>query len=119
MFRTHYRWMITLAAAGCLSACQTVKIPDLEFMKSLSDGFEEATNIGEAPEVINTSLSAEETRSAEVWDAQARALIAARDANALPDTNFIPKTDAQIAQETAALKARLQAYKADDPVGGF
>ena len=101
MFRTKYRWLITLAAAGSLSACQTVKIPDFEFMKSLADGFEEATNIGEAPEGQSTTLSPEETRSAEAWDAQARALIAARDAKALPDPDFVPKTDAQIAQETA------------------
>ena len=119
MFRTHYKWMITLAAAGCLSACQTVKIPEFEFMKSLADGFEEATNIGEAPDGQNTSLSPEEIRSAEAWDTQAKALIAARDAKALPDYDFVPKTDAEIAQEKAALKARVHAYKADDPVGGF
>ena len=119
MFRTHYKWLITLAAAGCLSACQTVKIPDFEFMKSLADGFEEATNIGEAPEGRSASLAPEETRSAEAWDAQARALIAARDAKALPDADFVARTDAEIAQETAALKARVHAYKADDPVGGF
>ena len=119
MLRTKHRLIITLAAAGCLSACQTVKIPEFEFMKSLADGFEEATNIGEAPEGQSTALSPEETRSAEAWDAQARALMAARDAKALPDPDFTPKTEAQIAQEKAALKARVHAYKADDPVGGF
>ena len=118
MFRTNYRWMIILAAAG-MSACQTVKIPDFDFVQSLADGFEEATNIGEAPEVQNIALDLEETRSADAWDTQAKALVAARDSKAVEAVDLTPKTDAVLAQEKAALKARVHAYKADDPVGGF
>ena len=119
MFRLNYKWLIMLAAAGSLSACQTVKIPDFEFMNLLEEGFEQASSIGETPDYAATPAAPTNIRSADDWDAQAKALIYERDANNVQGTEFIPKTDAQIAQEKAALKARVHAYKADDPVGGF
>ncbi len=103
-----------IAATACLSACSTVKMPNLDFFQS-SEFEEEAKNIGDYPDVADTPAVPTDVRSAKRWDKQARKLIAKRDTFDTPRPVDPTRTETEIARDTEALKARARAYKADDP----
>lgn len=107
-----------ILAAASLSACSTVKMPNLDFFKSL--GFEDeddAKSLGEYPSIADTPTTPTDVRSAAVWDSEAKKLIAERDAfNAAKSSIAEPlRSEAELEREAAELRARVQAYKADDP----
>ena len=117
MTRSKLATLSLILAAASLSACSTVKMPNLDFLKSL--GFEEddAENLGEYPSIADTPTEPTDVRSAAVWDAEAKKLIQERDAfNAAKSGIDAPaKSEAELEREAAALRARVQAYKLDDP----
>lgn len=105
-----------IIAAASLSACSTVKLPNLDIFKA--SAFEEdAKNIGDYPSVSDTPSAPTDVRSAALWDIEANKLLRERDAfkQGRTDTLEPAKSEVELARELAALRARARAYKADDP----
>lgn len=105
-----------ILAAASLSACSTVKMPNLDFLK-FSEFEEDAKNIGDYPSIADTPTAPTDVRSAALWDIEANKLIKERDAfSAAKGSIEEPlKSEADLAREAAALRARVRAYKLDDP----
>jgi len=105
-----------ILAAASLSACSTVSMPNLDFLKS-SEFEEDAKNIGDYPDVADTPTAPTDVRSSALWDIEAKKLIAERDAFNKDRGQFseTPKSEAELAREAAALRAKARAYQADDP----
>jgi len=91
-------------------------MPNLDFLKS-SDFAEDAKNIGDYPRVADTPTAPTDVRSAELWDVEAEKLIQQRDSfnTGLAGVAEPAKSEAELARELAALRAKVRAYKADDP----
>ena len=107
---------LLILAAASLSACSTVKMPNLDFFKSL--GFEDDTkSLSEYPSIADTPTAPTDVRSAQQWDSEAKKLMQERDAFNTERGEFseAPKSADELAREAAALRARVHAYKADDP----
>lgn len=111
----YYKVIVLSAAAGCVSACSTVKMPTIdvpgipEFKEAaakLVDGYPDASEAPERPEDL---------RSAREWDAAARELIAHKNGFDLPPLGDMPATDADIEAEVTALRDLVRSYKLDDP----
>ena len=100
-----------------MSACQTVKMPKLDLMKS-PEFSEDAANIEkDYPRVKDAPLAPTDIRSDVQWDRDARAMQALRKRPDLIENQpGLTETDAQAEYET--LKAKAQAYKLDDPASG-
>jgi len=103
-----------LGAVAVLSGCSTVRIPNVDFLK-LPEFREDANNIKDYPKVSDAPLAPTDVRSAAQWDADAKAIIAKRDAERaageIADAPVVPLSP----EEQAALKAKVRAYKLDDP----
>jgi len=106
---------VALGLGACLtmSACQTVKMPKLDLMKS-PEFSEDAANIEkDYPRVKDAPLAPTDIRSDVQWDRDARAMQALRKRPDLIENQpGLTETDAQAEYET--LKAKAQAYKLDD-----
>jgi len=107
--------ILVLTALSGLSACSTVKVPNIDFVKL--PGFEkEAENIGGYPNAAEAPEAPTDTRSKSAWDSAAKDIIRQRDGFVIPSTGNDPiKTDAQIEQELQRLKEKAREYKLDDP----
>lgn len=105
-----------IAAAASLTACSTVSMPNLDFLKS-SEFEEDAKNIGDYPSIADTPSAPTDIRSASLWDIEAKKLMKERDEfNASRAGLQEPvKSDAELERELAALRAKARAYQADDP----
>ena len=106
---------ISLVSAALLSACTTVKMPNIdvpglpEFKKAaakLIEGF---------PEVSSAPVRPKDLRSSSDWDVAAKTLLTQRDAFIVPEKGNMPETPEAVASEIEALKAQVHAYKLDDP----
>lgn len=107
-----------LLGVFALASCQTIKMPNLDVLKS-PEFREEAANIpksfpvpGEAP------VRPKDVRSDKQWDQDARALQQLRDdyvPTAIDPDMSAQNTDARFQE----LKTKAQAYKQDDPEGGI
>jgi len=107
-----------ILAAASLSACSTVQMPNLDILKSLGfDDESDTETLGEYPSIADTPTAPTDVRSAALWDIEANKLIKERDAfNAEKGSLRAPaKSEVDLAREAAALRARVHAYKADDP----
>ena len=118
MTRSKLATFSLIIAAASLSACSTVQMPNLDILKSL--GFEDeddAENLGDYPSVADTPTAPTDVRAAKIWDSEAKKLIKQRDAfNDAKDEMMEPaKSEAELAREAAALRAKVRAYQADDP----
>jgi len=105
-----------IIAAASLSACSTVKIPNLDFLKA--SAFEEdAKNIGGYPSISDTPTAPTDVRSAALWDIEAKKLLKERDAfnNGRAGPQEPAKSEVELARDLAALRAKARAYQADDP----
>ncbi len=111
------RVLLACACALALGACQTVKIPKLDLVKS-PEFSEEAKNIAtDYPRVSDAPLAPKDIRSSVQWD---------RDAVALQKLHakkskfgLVSGPDAATSKaEFEALKDKVQAYKEDDPATG-
>lgn len=110
---------IAIVTSLCLlaSACQTVKMPKIDIMKS-PEFSEDAANIAkDYPSVRDAPVEPTDIRSAAQWDKDARALQALRET--ATKIGIEPSlSEAEIEAQFDALKAKAQAYKLDDPAGG-
>lgn len=115
---TSLRIIVATLLLPALCACQTVRMPKIDLMKSPE--FEnDAANIGnDYPDLAEAPERPTDMRSDAQWDADAKALIAMQDGafEAIPEDAL---SQAEIDARFEELKARAQAYKADDPPGGI
>lgn len=70
------------------------------------------TDLSDTPDVDKAPVVPSDLRSAESWDDAAKAILAEREALALPDTDSL-STDP--VAEFERLRAEVRAYKLDDP----
>ena len=103
-----------IAAVISLAGCSTVKLPDLDVLK-MSGWFEELRNVEDYPKAEDTPIVPTDIRSEAAWDKDAKNLLKLREEIKALENDGIIKSDAEIAQELDALKAKVRAYKADDP----
>ncbi len=105
----------SLLLCALLSACSTVKMPNVNF-PSIPEFREAAQKLVEGfPEVSKAPMRPTDLRDAAAWDAAAKALMTERAGFNVPSKGDMPATAAEIDAELAALKAELYSYKLDDP----
>lgn len=111
------RVLLACACALALGACQTVKMPKINLDKS-SEFSEEAKSIAkDYPRVSDAPLAPDDIRSSAQWDKDAVALQNLRAKKSQFTLESGPDA-AESAGEFEALKAKVQAYKQDDPPSG-
>lgn len=109
--------VVFLSGLIAFSGCQTVKMPKIDVIKS-PEFSEDAANIPTSyPRVIDAPIRPEDIRSDRQWDRDAKALQALR-AKSVKTDSEPTLSQAEIESEFEALKAKVQAYKKDDPAGG-
>ena len=110
---------IGVAAGVCmtLGACQTVKMPKFDLIKS-PEFSEDAKNIAkDFPSTKDAPLEPKDIRSDAQWDKDARAMESLRDRPRDITTEAgLSASDAEARYQE--LKAKAQAYKKDDPATG-
>ncbi|WP_371397734.1 hypothetical protein [Fretibacter rubidus] len=107
--------LVVLCAGLALSACSTVKMPNIDFMR-LPEFREAAAKLVEGfPDVGLAPTRPEDIRSAAEWDAAARDLIQKRAALSIPKDGSSAMTEAEVDAEVERLKAQIRRYKLDDP----
>jgi hypothetical protein len=112
-----FRILLASLLGLTLAACQTVTMPKIDLMKS-SEFSEEAKNIETSyPRVKDAPLAPDDIRPAEQWDQDAIALQRLRDEKGQYSLVSGPDPE-QSKAEFDALKAKVQAYKKDDPATG-
>lgn len=100
-----------------LSACQTVSMPKLDLIKS-PEFSADAANIGkDFPRVKDAPFEPTDIRSDEQWDKDAQTMMALRD-GPHPLNPEAGLSEAEAEARYKALKAKVQAYKLDDPATG-
>lgn len=106
--------IVLLAAALSISACQTVKMPNLDVIKS-PEFSEDAANIERSyPRAVDAPVQPKDVRSGAQWDKDAKALQRLR--NLSDKAEAEPAlTEQEIEDRYNVLKEKAQAYKADDP----
>ena len=98
-----------------LSACSSVKIPDLPDLPGFSEAAAGSENL-EYPDPSKAPSLPEDMRGDGEWDKAANALIRKRDNfDAPPDVDGA-MSDQEIEQNIEALKSKVKEYKLDDPV---
>jgi len=115
----HLRLAVASIFAVTICGCQSVSMPKIDILKTPQFS-EEAANVAKGsdfPEVQDAPLEPTDIRSAEQWDNDARTLLALRDGEGRIDTASGP-TERQGEAEFERLKAKVQAYKKDDPASG-
>lgn len=116
MTRSKFATFSLIIAAASLSACSTVKMPNLDFFNA-SEFEDDAKNLSDYPSVADTPTAPTDVRSAALWDIEAKKLIKERDDFNKDRGQFSEssKSEAELARELAALRAKARAYQADDP----
>ena len=111
------RIAIGVLAAVTLSACGTVSMPKLDFIKT-PEFHEDAANIDTSyPDVKDAPVVPSDVRSRAQWDKDARALDALRNVRRPVSLNQT-FTEAEDEARFEQLKAKAHAYKKGDPVSG-
>lgn len=106
---------VLASAALAMSACSTVKMPNMDFLR-LPEFREAAAKLVDGfPEVSDAPSRPEDVRSAAEWDAAARSLIAQRERLSVPMDGAAPMSEAELDAEVERLKAQIRRYKLDDP----
>ncbi len=105
----------TVCAAALLSACSTIKMPNID-VPGVPEFKEAAAKLVDGyPEVSQAPVRPEDLRSAKEWDSAARTLMSERRGFVVPEKGNMPETEAEIDREIDALKAEVRSYKLDDP----
>lgn len=103
------------ACAAAICGCTTVKMPNLDALK-LSNFKEEAARLeANTPNVGDAPRAPTDIRSDAEWDGDVRAMIDIRDDFVSMKTPIEPSDNVDVDAEFAQAKARVQAYKLDDP----
>ena len=114
-----FRIIFCAAAVASLCSCQTIKIPNVDIMKS-PEFSEEAANFAKEkdyPDVKDAPLAPTDIRSDEQWDKDVRVLLDLRGDDSISPAEPGP-TIREADAEFERLKAKAQAYKKDDPITG-
>lgn len=102
-----------LTAVFALAGCSTVKLPDIDLLR-MTGFFDKEDKIDDFPKVSDAPALPDNMRDDAVWEAEAKKLLQKRDEfNALD--NGVAKSDVEIERDIEAFKAKVRAYKADDP----
>ena len=110
------RITFVFAATTTLSACQTVRMPKIDIMKT-PEFADDANNIGtEYPDVGEAPIAPADIRSDKQWDQDAKTIMALREPTPPPGDAL---TQAEIDARFANLVDEVQAYKEGDPPGGI
>lgn len=106
--------LLALISAFSLSACSTVKMPNLDFLDA---GFEEdARNIDQSvPSVDEAPEIPTGVRTTAEWDKSAREMINLRDRFSVPVSPEPAVSEQEFDERFESLKSQAQAYKEDDP----
>jgi hypothetical protein len=89
-------------------------MPNIDFMGS-SEFEEEARNIDQTiPDAADAPAIPTDTHNAEQWDEAAKSMTRIKNGFSLPDVAE-PQTSEELEREFQSQKARVEAYKADDP----
>ncbi len=118
MKRTHKsRIAVAIVVCMTLAACQTVKVPKFDLIKS-PEFSEDAKNIAtDYPSVKDAPFEPTDIRSDAQWDKDARAMESLRDRpSGITTEAGLSASDAEARYQE--LKAKAQAYKKDDPATG-
>lgn len=118
MIRTHFP-KLAVAVTACLmvSACQTVRMPKVDILKS-PEFSEEAANISKSfPRVKDAPQAPTDIRSDKQWDKDAREMQALRETPS-PIEPAPGLSEPEVKAEFEKQKAKAQAYKKDDPASG-
>ncbi len=107
-----FRNISFLATLVALSACNTVKVPEI----NLPEFRDESANVGDYPLAANAPQAPTDIRSDVAWDNAAKELIAVRDGFSVPPQGMDSfQSDAEIEREIQTLTAKVKEYKLDDP----
>jgi len=102
---------IGVIASLMMSACSTVKVPNIDFIK-FPEFLEEARNIKDYPKVSDAPSAPEDVRSAKAWDDAAKAIIDQREtytASEAPEEELLMTTSSDNWEEFYRIK-RLPPY---------
>ena len=112
----HYLNIKLLICCAMLTSCTTVKMPNLNILKS--NAFtEDLKNIDTSiPDVDEAPDAPTDVRSTKAWDQSAKEMMAVRDGFVTPTSDGAPATAADIDAEFEAKKSKVRAYRLDDPV---
>ncbi|WP_427450860.1 hypothetical protein [Litorimonas sp. WD9-15] len=106
--------IVLLTAVLSISACQTVKMPNLDVIKS-PEFSEDAANIERSyPRPVDAPVLPQDVRSGAQWDKDAIALQRLRDLSDKAEPEPV-LSEKDIEDRYNALKDKAQAYKDDDP----
>ena len=105
---------LVLLCLPLLAGCTTVKFPNMDFIK-LPEFQEDLENVQGYPEPGDAPELPTDVRSDAAWDKAAKNLQNLRDNFTVPAAETAQKTDAEFARDVEALKAKVKAYKLDDP----
>lgn len=113
---TRHNRLVLFAAlmSMSLSACASVKIPNLDLMK-LPDFRAESEKLGEYPAVENAPGLPSEIRTDRQWDRDAKAIIRIRDNFEAPREPDRVTSASDIEREINRLTDVVNEYRADDP----
>jgi len=101
--------------SGALSGCNTVRVPDVDFLNLPEFREIVKNNQTNVPDIAEIPAEPEGVRTDAGWDNDAARLIQMRDGFVVPDSEGAKPTQQQIDDEFARRKAQAQAYKLDDP----
>jgi len=100
-----------------LTACQTVSMPKLDFIKSPEFSADAANIATDFPKPEDAPLEPTDVRSRAQWDRDVRAIQALRKRpSRIVDQEGLTVNQGEAQYEE--LKAKVQAYKKDDPASG-
>ena len=103
-----------ISAVFGLAGCTTVKLPDINLLR-MTGLFDNKDKIDGYPRVSDAPDLPTGTRTNADWDTEAKAIIKKRDVFNDLDGNGVAISDAEFQRDVEALKAKVRAYKADDP----
>lgn len=106
--------MILLIAAFNLTACTTVKLPDFEKLR-MSGWFDEIRNVEGYPDISAAPAAPTDLRTLSAWDENAKELLRLQNGFGAAITGESLGGTGDVIQDIEALRAKVHAYKADDP----
>lgn len=107
--------ILILTTALAMSACTSVKVPDLMDLPEFREAGIDVDNL-EYPDPMNSPDVPDNMKSAAEWDKSAKFMQGLKDRFEAPVGDERPLSDAELKREIEALKAKVKEYKLDDPV---
>jgi len=105
------RGIIALSVIG-LSGCASIDLPELDMLDRAFRDTE--VDLEDFPSIKDAPVAPTDIRLTQEWDAEAKAIITERD-QFDPPAPVDPTLQERTVEDIEALKARVRAYKVDDP----